>query len=116
MRTDIAILVANVKKERQSLEDSKIRVKKEENEKLKVMAAVMGKMKPDNAADMLASMMARPAGTEPNARPGIEEAALYILLMDAKQRPKVFDAMIKGSKELQAAALMKKVKYIEFVQ
>ena len=113
MRADIAILVANLKKEKQSLADSKIRVKQEEYENLKVMAAVVGKMKPDNAADMLADMSNRPADPGVGSRPGIDEAALYIFLMDAKQQPKVLDALIGGKNPTVAADLIKRIKSIE---
>ncbi len=116
MAMDIANLVINLKKEIKSLEDSKIRVQKEERENLKVMAAVMGKMKPDNAADMLADMSIRPADPGDGSRPGIEEAALYIFLMDPKQQPKVFDAMIKSKNQALAARLMKTVKFIALEQ
>ena len=116
MAMDIANLVINLKKEIKSLEDSKIRVQKEERENLKVMAAVMGKMKPDNAADMLADMSIRPADPGEGSRPGIEEAALYIFLMDPKQQTKVFDAMIKSKNQALAARLMKTVKFIALEQ
>ena len=116
MRTDIADALANLKKEKQSLENSKIRVKKEEYENLKVMAAVMGKMKPGNAADILADMSKRPADPDAGSRPGIDEAALYVFLMDTRQQPKVFDALIKGRNQDLAARLMKKVKFIALEQ
>lgn len=116
MQVDIALLVDKLKKEKKSLEDSKIRVKKEEYENLKVMAAVMGKMKPDNTADMLSSMSARQADPDAGSRPGIDEAAILLFLMESKQQPKVFDALIKGKNQDLAARLMKQVKFIALEQ
>ena len=112
MRSDIAYTFAHLKKEKQSLEDGKIRVQKEENENLKIMAASLGLMKPSSAATLLFNMSEQTAGLEPDSRPGIDEAALYIFLMDPKKRPKIFDELIKGKNQELAANLMKKVKFI----
>ncbi len=114
MRSDIAYTFAHLKKEKQSLEDGKIRVQEEENENLKIMATSLGLMKPSNAATLLFNMSEQTAGLEPGSRPGIDEAALYIFLMDPKKRPKIFDELIKGKNQELAANLMKKVKFIAF--
>ena len=76
----------------------------------------MGKMVPKNAADMLADMSNRPADPDSGSRPGIDEAALYIFLMDAKQQPKVLDAIIQGKNPTVAADLIKRIKSIELEQ
>ena len=116
MQIDIATAFAKLKNEKKSLEDNKVRVKKEEYENLKVMAAVMGKMKADNAAATLASMSIRAADPVAGSRPGIDEAALYVYLMEAKLQAKIFDALIKDKNQVLAARLMEKIKFIALEQ
>lgn len=116
MRIDIANALTNLKKEKQSLEDGKIRVKKEENANLKVMAGVLSTMKANNAATWIATMSEQAEGQDPRVRLGIDEAAAHIYMMQPKAQAKLFDALIKDKKAALAANLGRRIKSIKLEQ
>ena len=116
MRIEIAYALTNLKKEKQSLEEAKIRVKKEENANLKVMAGVLSTMKANYAATWISTMSEQAEGQDPQVRPGIDEAAAHIYMMQPKAKAKLFDALIKDKKAALAADLGRRIKFIQLEQ